>query len=207
MIIDKRVALAAFIAVSVSAAYTQSQDKISKVKVMEAVGEIRSASTSAVDSLRAGNKTDSLLSDYLSDLSIIIHSELNNGAEADVFSIFDFIGNAYDESGFYETGSWEGDSLKRSLKIYEGPLPKIDESKVCRPVKGRVTSSFGYRTDPNKIHYGIDLAGKIGDTVSVAIPGVVLKCGYDKKGYGWYVCVKDSLGIETRYAHLSKVLV
>lgn len=207
MIIGKKVALAVIIAISASALYTQSQDSLSIVKVMEAVGEIRSASISAADSLSRGNKNDSLLADYLSELSNIINSGQGHAGEADAFSILDFFANAYEESGFYETGSWEGDTPKRRLQIYEGPLPKIDESKLCRPIKGRVTSSFGYRPDSDKIHFGVDLAGKSGDTVTVALPGIVSNCGYDKKGYGWYVCVKDSLGIETRYAHLSKVLV
>ena len=207
MINDKKVALAVIVAISASALYTKSQDSISIVNVMEAVGEIRSASISATDSLAKGNKNDSLLADYLSDLSNIINSDREHEAEAQAFSILDFFANAYEKSGFYDTGSWEEDTPKRRLQIYDGPLPEIDESKLCRPINGRVTSSFGYRPDSDKIHFGVDLAGKSGDTVSVAMPGTVSNCGYDKKGYGWYVCVKDSLGIETRYAHLSKVLV
>ncbi|MDE5554508.1 MAG: M23 family metallopeptidase [Muribaculaceae bacterium] len=175
------------------------------MEVIEAVGKTPPALICAVDSLPQKNKKDSLLVDYLSDLSGIIKSERTKTAE--VSSIFNFIGNAYEENGFYETGNWEGDTPKRRLQIYEGQLPKIDESKLCRPVKGKVTSSFGYRSDSDKMHFGVDLAGKYGDTVSVAHPGVVCNCGFDKKGYGWYVCVKDTTGLETRYAHLSKVLV
>lgn len=67
---DKKVAIAVIVAISGSALFTKSQDNISIVKVMEAVGEIRSASISAADSLSRGNKNDSLLADYLSELSI-----------------------------------------------------------------------------------------------------------------------------------------
>lgn len=213
MLINKKGTLVIILAVSSSSFYVKSQDSIPLSQIIEAVGKVPSASIPKSDTFSTLNNVDSVFVDYLSELSTIIQSEsakeihVGNNDMDETFTIFDYLSSAYGENGFYESGSWESSNSKKRLQIYDGPLPNIDESKLCRPVKGKITSSFGYRTDSEKIHFGVDLAGKRGDTVSVALPGVVINCGFDKKGYGLYVCVKDSLGLETRYAHLSKVLV
>ena len=96
---------------------------------------------------------------------------------------------------------------QRTNRLYSGKLPDVDRRKFRRPVKGRITSTFGPNPERNTVHYGVDLKGKTGDTVRVALPGRVKYCKNDPNGYGLYVCVVDSIGIETRYAHLSKILV
>lgn len=74
----------------------------------------------------------------------------------------------------------------------------------------RTTSRFGERVDPingrRAFHAGLDFAGPMRSTVRVTAPGVVVWADF-KGGYGRMVEVDHGLGITTRYAHLSDILV
>jgi murein DD-endopeptidase MepM/ murein hydrolase activator NlpD len=74
----------------------------------------------------------------------------------------------------------------------------------------RTTSRFGERVDPingrRAFHAGLDFAGPMRSTVRVTAPGIVVHADY-KGGYGRLVEVDHGLGITTRYAHLSAILV
>lgn len=74
------------------------------------------------------------------------------------------------------------------------------------PIQGRVTSSFGERTDPffdeGSFHPGIDIAAQEGDPVHAAAAGIVIKASWGD-GYGREVMINHGHGIETVYAHLS----
>ncbi len=210
MALGRKFHIAMVVMITAGSLLTISQELQSGKKIKEVVGKHPAASINFADSVRVDTLADSLSYDYLSDLFDVLESELGNREPdmraEDAFSVLDFVTEAYKDNNLYASGSWEKSSGKRKPQIYDGVLT-IDESKFCRPVKGRVTSSFGYRNDAGNVHLGVDLAGRQGDTVRVALPGKVMRRRYDKKGYGWYVCVLDSAGVETRYAHLSKVLV
>ena len=80
-----------------------------------------------------------------------------------------------------------------------------------KPISGgRLTSRFGRRTSPTRgassNHKGIDWGLPTGSTVVAASGGTVTKAGWGA-GYGYVVYIKHPGGVETRYAHLSKVLV
>ncbi|MEI6347370.1 MAG: peptidoglycan DD-metalloendopeptidase family protein [Bacteroidota bacterium] len=77
-------------------------------------------------------------------------------------------------------------------------------AKYVQPVPGFVTSNFGWRR--RMYHYGIDLQLKTGDTVSTCFDGVV-RLTKRSRSYGFVVVVRHYNGIETLYAHLSKILV
>lgn len=96
-------------------------------------------------------------------------------------------------------------------------VPKIVErgTKVpptyIRPISGgRQTSAFGKRKAPTKgastYHKGIDWAIPTGSTVVASCGGTVIKAGWGK-GTGYTVIIRHEGGFETRYAHLSKILV
>ncbi len=80
------------------------------------------------------------------------------------------------------------------------------------PVKSafRFTSGFGYRRDPKtggrRLHKGTDFAASIGTPIYSTADGVVIKAGWGK-GYGRVIEIQHAFGIETRYAHLSKIRV
>lgn len=73
---------------------------------------------------------------------------------------------------------------------------------LIQPVNGRVSSGFGQRARGN--HEGIDYAVPVGTPVVAATGGVVVYAG-ERGNYGNLVTIQSPDGIETRYAHLSKI--
>jgi murein DD-endopeptidase MepM/ murein hydrolase activator NlpD len=72
------------------------------------------------------------------------------------------------------------------------------------PFAGRVTSDFGPRR--KRYHYGVDIDLETGDKVSTAFDGKV-RIAKKSKTYGNVVVVRHANGLETYYAHLSKINV
>ena len=80
-----------------------------------------------------------------------------------------------------------------------------------KPISGgRLSSSFGPRKAPKKgastYHKGIDWAVPTGTAVFASCGGTVAKAGWGS-GYGYVVYINHEDGSQTRYGHLSKVLV
>lgn len=78
------------------------------------------------------------------------------------------------------------------------------------PVQGRLTSPFGYRSDPftgvRSFHTGIDLAAPTGTPVRSTLYGRVATTGYSNV-YGNYVILTHDDGYQSLYAHLSSISV
>jgi murein DD-endopeptidase MepM/ murein hydrolase activator NlpD len=72
------------------------------------------------------------------------------------------------------------------------------------PWKGPVTSGYGWRR--KRPHFGTDINLETGDTVVAAFEGKV-RIARMNKGYGNVVIIRHNNGLETVYAHLSKILV
>lgn len=96
-------------------------------------------------------------------------------------------------------------------------VPKIVErgTKIpptyVRPISGGVqTSGFGRRSAPTRgassYHKGVDWATPTGTPVYASCGGTVAKAGWGS-GYGYVVYINHEDGRQTRYGHLSKVLV
>lgn len=97
-------------------------------------------------------------------------------------------------------------------------VPKIVEkgTKIpptfIKPLSGgRISSTFGYRKRPNvagatAYHGAIDWATPTGTPVYASCGGTVTQAGW-MGGYGYCVFIKHPGGRESRYAHLSRVLV
>ena len=81
----------------------------------------------------------------------------------------------------------------------------IDLSQFIVPVTGYITSKFGPRR--YRYHYGTDIKVQTGDSIVSSFSGKVRITDYDRHGYGNYVVIRHDNGLETVYAHLSKVLV
>ena len=79
-----------------------------------------------------------------------------------------------------------------------------------QPAPGRITSGYGYRSDPftglRKFHNGIDIANQPGTPIVAAMSGTVRTAGYNGN-YGRYLILRHADGYQTLYAHLNKVLV
>lgn len=84
-------------------------------------------------------------------------------------------------------------------------LNEEESNDFSIPVKGVVTSHYGYRS--GRYHNGIDLALKIGDTVYAAFSGKIRYAKFNDGGFGNLVIIRHNNGLETFYAHLSKHLV
>ena len=73
------------------------------------------------------------------------------------------------------------------------------------PFDGRVTSRFGWRKGRN--HNGTDIDLNTGDTVRAAWSGKIRYSKYNSSGFGNLVIIRHHNGLETFYAHLSKLIV
>lgn len=102
-------------------------------------------------------------------------------------------------------------------EIIAEAVPKIVErgTKIpptyIKPISGgRLSSGFGGRSAPTKgastYHKGVDWATPTGTAVMASCGGTVTKAGWGS-GYGYVVYIQHEDGRETRYGHLSKVLV
>lgn len=86
------------------------------------------------------------------------------------------------------------------------------KAPFATPVKSafRFTSDYGYRRDPKtggrRMHGGVDFAAGLGTPIYATADGVVVHAGWSS-GYGRLVKIQHEFGIETRYAHQSKVRV
>ena len=84
----------------------------------------------------------------------------------------------------------------------------IDLTGFCMPTPStKITSPFGPRW--RRMHKGLDLKVQVGDTIRAAFAGKVriVQDEGRRKGYGKYVVIRHSNGLETVYGHLSKQLV
>ena len=87
-----------------------------------------------------------------------------------------------------------------------------EKAPFASPLKSsfRFTSQFGYRRDPKtggrRMHSGVDFAAGMGTPLYATADGVVTHSGW-MSGYGRLVKIKHEFGIETRYAHMSKLRV
>ncbi len=81
-----------------------------------------------------------------------------------------------------------------------------EKAPFAMPVKDsfRFTSGFGQRW--GRLHAGADFAGPTGTPIYATADGVVTWAGW-QSGYGYLVKIQHEFGIETRYAHNSKLYV
>jgi hypothetical protein len=61
----------------------------------------------------------------------------------------------------------------------------------------------GYDYSPSTNHFGIDIAGGLGDAIYAADNGVIVYAGWNDWGYGNVVVIDHDGGWQTLYAHLS----
>jgi len=78
---------------------------------------------------------------------------------------------------------------------------------LIRPVSGTITSRFGAGSSIRRSsHTGLDIAAPTGTTVVAAAPGTVTFSGY-KGSYGNMLVISHGNGVQTYYAHCSKLYV
>ncbi len=98
--------------------------------------------------------------------------------------------------------SWDQDERQRRGVM---AIPSLG------PVDGyTLTSSFGSRSDPfgrgRRMHNGLDMAGPMGTPIYATADGIVGRAQW-LGGYGKYVEINHGNDIQTRYGHMSAILV
>ena len=94
------------------------------------------------------------------------------------------------------------------VKIDSVPDTDIDLTGFVFPTaSSHITSSFGPRYNRGRFHYGTDIGLAVGDTIYSVFDGTIRIVGYEKRGYGHYVVIRHKNGLESVYAHFSKVLI
>ncbi len=82
----------------------------------------------------------------------------------------------------------------------------VATGKLSRPISGGIISSnYGMRR--GSMHKGVDFAAKTGTRISAADGGTVTWAGWKRGGWGYLVVINHGNGIETYYAHNSRVTV
>lgn len=73
------------------------------------------------------------------------------------------------------------------------------------PFDGPMTSKYGWRR--GRRHNGIDIDLETGDTIYAAFDGKIRYAQYHENGFGNLIVMRHYNGLETYYAHCSKLLV
>lgn len=112
-------------------------------------------------------------------------------------------------------GAESADAQFRALFQTWKKLDMLEQTVISIPSMQPVdrvvfTSTFGVRSDPFRgtaaMHAGVDIPGAIGTPIYATADGVISHAGR-QGGYGNLVQINHGRGIETRYGHLSKILV
>jgi len=93
---------------------------------------------------------------------------------------------------------------KQDMKYFTDTVLIAMDTNFFPPCKGPVISQYGPRG--SRVHTGIDIRLNEGDTVYAAFDGIV-RISRVFSGYGKFVLLRHENGLETAYAHFSKLLV
>ncbi len=109
------------------------------------------------------------------------------------------------------------EEIKPGMELF---LPGVQHTGVERsvaigaaflkPVRGWISSGFGYRRDPFSggisFHRGLDIAAYIGAPVRASMDGRVVLVG-DNSVFGKFILITHQVGYSSFYGHLNRVLV
>jgi murein DD-endopeptidase MepM/ murein hydrolase activator NlpD len=97
-----------------------------------------------------------------------------------------------------------------------GAKMKTEELKLALgelfiyPIRGRLTSPYGWRNDPisgvRRYHAALDLASPTGTPIKAAMDGRVVTLGFNSV-YGNYIILSHNNGFQTLYAHMNATSV
>ncbi len=114
------------------------------------------------------------------------------------------IANLHQDSLYLEQVLQDQYELLVDKKAFLAALP------TRKPAVGYYTSGFGIRSAPLggrvKMHEGLDIANEIGTSVYAPAEGTVVYADV-KPGYGKTIIIDHGYGLETWYAHTSKMNV
>lgn len=128
---------------------------------------------------------------------------VNNGImedDAAAESEDDILYASFDTRSIHYTNRFDYSSITDPI-----PVELVNEKEkkffAC-PIEKKVTSRFGPRR--RRWHYGIDLSLRTGDPIKVMFDGKV-RIAKRSGAYGNLVVIRHDNGLETYYAHLSRI--
>jgi murein DD-endopeptidase MepM/ murein hydrolase activator NlpD len=141
--------------------------------------------------------TNTIYVENLADMEYLSYDDLLE-SEALRFPADELYGSTWDTC-------WVNPFRKKDIEVPDSF--DIDCRAFSIPVDGelKVTSKYGPRR--RRMHRGIDLKVHVGDTIRSSFSGKVRIKGFERRGYGNYLVIRHSNGLETIYGHLSKFLV
>jgi murein DD-endopeptidase MepM/ murein hydrolase activator NlpD len=91
-------------------------------------------------------------------------------------------------------------------KLDSAKLQEINGDLFIWPIRGRITSRYGYRISPisgrRSFHTGVDLSGVTGVPIKAAMSGRVVTAGWSDV-YGNYIVIAHHSNYRTLYGHMS----
>lgn len=154
-------------------------------------------STKVVDTVEANGKKIVLFSDNVWSYVSSIEDLARDKATADTARIFTEYWNDITFAYMYPEDKPLPDSVQIVLTdSLHGFTP---------PLLGGITSGFGWRS--GRVHKAVDIGLDLGTPVRAAFDGKVRYAQYNTGGYGNLIIIRHFNGMETYYAHLSKMYV
>ncbi len=99
-------------------------------------------------------------------------------------------------------------SFQELVEYLEDQKSLLSSTPSIWPVKGWLTSTFGYRTSPftgrRELHKGLDIATRSNTPIIAPADGLVVFAGREG-GFGNMIVVDHGYGITTRYGHCSSL--
>jgi murein DD-endopeptidase MepM/ murein hydrolase activator NlpD len=95
-------------------------------------------------------------------------------------------------------------------RLASNDLKKVLGTLIAWPVRGRLSSYFGYRANPftgvRQFHNGLDIVAQANAPAKAAMDGRVAETGYSAV-FGNFVILSHADSYQTLYAHLNKINV
>ncbi|CAG0978931.1 MAG: peptidoglycan DD-metalloendopeptidase family protein [Bacteroidetes bacterium] len=160
------------------------------------------------------NVIDSLLNcktiskEWMQQLNLYIENYFNEPENAISLSGF-YDDSNYPSGAFYKEWNTSHVHPEFNENDLEDSVTLVltDVSNFCHfvmPVKGEITSHFGWRS--GRQHAGIDIDLNVWDPVVASFDGMV-RFAQNYKGYGRVIVIRHYNGMETLYAHLHRIKV
>lgn len=136
-------------------------------------------------------------------LIVVVFANYHRPISANSLAVPEFEPVQQNQSGQVQAQIQEIEKMARTAD-------KVANKPSIWPVRGEVTSGFGWRNSPwgdgNELHAGIDIANSMNTPIVATADGEVVECGVSG-GYGNIVKINHGNGIETIYGHNSRIAV
>ncbi len=193
--------------------FTNTIDRAELDRVRSENDSLRQVNGSFEDSIRELERQLDAFESKTRDLAIVAGLEsLESGQNAGIGGPNQ--PEPADELDRLEELSGRSGSLSSSLSLVKEALDErrrwISATPAIAPVRGILTSGFGYRGDPvtgkRSMHQGVDISTAPGRPVLATADGVVITA--ERVGQlGKAVYISHGYGLVTRYGHLSSIEV